>query len=126
MTTPDYDALVSDLKSRLGDDLRWVASFDSDRVAYKVRYVRDDLKTDLTDRDFQIVVHRSMVALNRDHLEDVYFHLGPAQTSVVEYENATAVHLYLDDARGVVIKIESGTPVTLPDFREECLAALGV
>jgi hypothetical protein len=126
MTTPDYDALVSSLESRFEDDLRWIASFDSDRITYKIRYVRDDLKTDLTDRDFQTIVHRSMVALNRDHLEDVYFHLGSAQTSVVEYEDATAVHLYLDGARGVVVKVEGGTPVTLPAFREECLAALGV
>lgn len=125
MAKPDYDALVAHLTDRFGDALRWVASFDSDRFAYEVRYVRDDLKTELSDHDFDTIVHRSMAVFNRRHVEDVYFHLGDARSLVVEHERATAVHLYLDERRGVVVKVESGESVTMPELREACLERLG-
>jgi hypothetical protein len=124
MAKPDYDALISFLEERYGDSLRWVASFDSERIDYTVRYIRDDLKTELSGLDFDTIVHRSMVVFNRRHVEDVYFHLGDARTLVAEYDDATAVHLYLDDRRGVVIKIESGAEVSIPAFREACLERL--
>ncbi|MFC7044734.1 hypothetical protein ACFQH6_04255 [Halobacteriaceae archaeon GCM10025711] len=120
-----FDALVDHLREERGDDLRWVASFDSDRFTYKVRYVRDDLKTDLTDRQLQIIIHRSMAVFNRDHVEDVYYHLGDAQALVVQHEEATAVHLYLDDRRGVVVKLAADAEIPLPGFVEACLDALG-
>ena len=124
MAKPDYDALISFLEERYGDALRWVASFDSDRIEYTVRYIRDDLKTDLSGLDFDTIVHRSMVVFNRRHVEDVYFHLGDARSLVAEYDDAMAVHLYLDDPRGVVIKIENGAEVSMPAFREACLERL--
>jgi hypothetical protein len=124
MASPDYDALIEGLDERVGDSLRWVASFDSDRYAYTVRYIRKDLETELSDRELDTIVHRSMAVFNRDHVEDVYFHLGAARSLVVEYEGSTAIHLYLEGGRGVTVKVESGTPVTLPEFREACLEFL--
>jgi hypothetical protein len=124
MATPDYDALVSFLTDRFGDSLRWVASFDSVRFTYDVRYIRDDLRTDLSGLDFDTIVHRSMAVFNRRHVEDVYYHLGDARSLLVEHERAFAVHLYLDERRGVVVKVETGASVSMPEFREECLSRL--
>ncbi|RBI64470.1 hypothetical protein DMJ13_08325 [halophilic archaeon] len=124
MPNPEYPQFVSALEERYGDDLRWIASFDSESFAYNVRYVREDLKTDLSDRDLQIIIHRSMAVFNRRHVEDVYSHLGDAQSLVVQHEEATAVHLYLDDRTGVVVKLAAGARVELPTFREEYLDLL--
>lgn len=124
MAKPDYAALVSYLTEQHGESLRWVASFDSDRFTYKVRYIRDDLEGDLSGLDFDTIVHRSMAVFNRTHVEDVYFHLGDARSLVVEHERATAIHLYIDERRGVVVKLEPDSDVRLPDFRTECLDRL--
>lgn len=125
MPRRDYEALVAYLRDRFGDDLRWVASFDSARFDYTVRYVREDLKTDLTDSDLDTVVHRSMAVFDRAHVERPYAHLGDVRSLVVDHERATAVHLYLEERRGVVVKVQAGRSVTLPDVREACLARLG-
>jgi hypothetical protein len=124
MPKANYEALISVLQEEYGDALRWVASFDSDSMNYDVRYIRDDLKTELSGLDFDTIVHRSMVVFNRRHLEDVYFHLGDAESLVVEYDEAMAVHLYLDDRRGIVIKLQRGADVSIPEFREACLERL--
>ncbi|HKJ59523.1 MAG TPA: hypothetical protein VKA37_09845 [Halobacteriales archaeon] len=124
MAKPDYEALISFLTDRFDGSLRWVASFDSTRFTYNVRYIREDLKTDLSGLEFDTIVHRSMAVFNRRHVEDVYFHLGDARSLLVDHERAMAVHLYLDDRRGVVVKIESGPSVSMPEFREACLERL--
>jgi hypothetical protein len=126
MSDWNFDALVEYVREEFGDDLRWVASFDSDRFTYQVRYIRDDLRTDLSDLELQTIIHRSMAVFNRDHVEDVYFHLGEARSLVVDHENATAFHLYLDDHRGVVVKVEAGASITVPDLRVASLDRLGV
>ena len=125
MVKPNYDALISYLTNEFGDSLRWVASFDSDHFTYNVRHIREDLKTDLSGLDHDTIVHRSMAVFNRRHVEDVYFHLGNAESLLVEHEQALAFHLYLDDRRGVVVKIETGPSVSIPELRETCLARLG-
>ena len=124
MLNPNYDAMVSFLQEEYGDALRWVASFDSTGFTYDVRYIRDDLKTELSGFNFDTIVHRSMAIFNRRHVEDVYFHLGDAESLLVEYDEAMAVHLYLNDRYGVVIKIQSGADVSMPEFREACLERL--
>ena len=125
MGTPNYDALIATLTDRFGDALRWVASFDSQRFTYDVRYVRDDLETELSGLDFDTIVHRSMAVFNRRHVEDVYFHLGDARSLLVEHEQAWALHLYLDDRRGVVVKVEADASVPMPELREACQRSLG-
>jgi hypothetical protein len=125
MAKPNYDALVTFLRDRFGDSLRWVASFDSDRYTYDVRYIREDLKTELSTHDFDTIVHRSMAVFNRRHVEDVYFHLGDAQSLLVEHERAMALHLYLEGGRGVVVKMQKEADVALPALREECVARMG-
>jgi hypothetical protein len=124
MARPDYDSLLDWLRERFGDDLRWVASFDSDRFDYRIRYVRDDLRTELTEQRLDVIVHRSMAVYNRRHLEDVYNYLGAAECLVVQHDRATAVHLYLDGATGVVVKLSTDAEVTVPTFREEATARL--
>jgi hypothetical protein len=122
--TPDFDGLVTDLTERFGDDLRWVASFDAERYDYEVRYIRPDLTDELSSRDLDIVVHRSIALFRRPYVEEVYDHLGPARTLVVEHERATAVHLYLSDTEGVIVKIRAGNEVAVPSFTDWCLDAL--
>lgn len=126
MAPPEFDTLVEWLEDRFGDALRWTASFDSDRFAYSVRYIRPDLKTELTEQQLDVVIHRSMAVYNRRHLEDVYAHLGPAESLVVRHERATAIHVYFGDARGVVVKLSADTSVTLPEFVETAREKLGV
>jgi hypothetical protein len=121
---PAFDSFTEWLQERYGDSLRWVASFDSDRFTYTVRYIRDDLKTDLSDRDLQILIHRSMAVYNRRHLEDVYNHLGTAQSLVVEHERAMAVHVYFGGPKGVVVKLSKDVSVKTPSFTEEAMAEL--
>jgi hypothetical protein len=121
---PALDSLVEWLQERYGDSLRWVASFDSDRFTYKVRYVREDLKTDLTEHQLDVLIHRSMAVYNRRHLEDVYNHLGTARSLVVEHDRAMAVHIYFDGSKGVVVKLSKDASVTTPSFTEDAMAEL--
>ena len=121
---PDYDGLISYLHDRFDDDLRWVASFDAKRYDYTVHYVRPDLKTELSNHEFDVVVHRSIALFRRPYVEEVYAHLGDARTLLVEYERATAVHIYLSDIDGVIIKIRAGNDIEVPTFVDECLAVL--
>lgn len=124
MARPAYEPFLDWLEDQYGDGIRWVASFDSDRFDYRVRYVRDDLKTELTEQQLDVVIHRSMAVYNRRHLEDVYHHLGRAQSMVVEHDRATAVHLYLDDANGVVVKLSPDASVRTPEFARSAKARL--
>ncbi len=123
-TTPDHDSLVAYLRDRYGDDLRWVASFDARSYDYRMQYLRPDLRTELSEHEFDVVVHRSIALFRRPYVEEVYTHLGPARCLVLEHERATAVHLYLSDREGVIVKIATGNEVSLPAFPDACLAAL--
>jgi hypothetical protein len=122
--TPDYDRLVDYLRDRFADDLRWIASFDTDQYDYTVHYVRPDLTTELSTHEFDVVVHRSIALFRRPYVEQVYSHLGPARTLVVEHDRATAVHLYLSETEGVIIKIRAGNDIGVPSFPADCLAAM--
>lgn len=121
---PDYDRLVNHLVDRFGDDLRWVASFETTRYDYHVRYIRPDLTTELSSRDLDTVVHRSIALFRRPYVGEVYDHLGPVRTLVLEHERATAVHVYLSDTTGVIVKIRAGHEISVPSFTEECLDSL--
>jgi hypothetical protein len=123
-TTPDFDTLVTYLRDRFGEDLRWVASSDAETYRYRVRYIRPDLKTELSTHELDVVIHRSMGLFRRPYVEEVYTHLGPARSLVIEHERATAVHLYLSDTEGVIVKIAAGNEVALPSFADDCFAAL--
>lgn len=122
--TPDYQALVAHLLDEYEDGLRWVACFDSERYSYNVEYIRDDLTTELSTHDLDVVIHRTVALFNRPYVEEVYTHLGDAQCLVLQHERATAVHIYLSDREGLVVKLRAGIDVTLPDFVDECLAVL--
>lgn len=122
--TPDYDALVEMLRDRFADDLRWIASFDSTTYDYTVHYIRPDLKTELSTHDFDVVVHRSIALFRRPYVEEVYTHLGHVDSLVLQHDRATAVHLYLTDTTGVIVKIRTPNRITVPDFTEECMRAL--
>lgn len=126
MGRPDYGTLVEWLRETFGDSLRWTASFDSDSLSYDVRYVRGDLKTELTEQQLDVVIHRSMAVYNRRHLEDVYSHLGPAESLVVQHERATAVHVYFGASRGVVVKLSEDASVTVPELVRAVRQKLGL
>jgi len=121
---PNYDALVAFLLERYEDDLRWIASFDTDRYRYDVQYIREDLKTELSNHEFDVVVHRSIALFNRPYVEEVYTHLGHAFSLVLQHERATAVHVYLSDTDGLIIKIRAANEISVPGFIDECLAVL--
>ena len=122
--TPDYDGLVTRLHDRFEDDLRWVASFDATSYDYTVHHIRPDLKTELSSHEFEVVVHRSIALFRRPYVEEVYAHLGDARTLVIEHERATAVHLYLSDTKGIIVKIATGNEIAVPGFSDDCLDAL--
>jgi hypothetical protein len=121
---PDYDNLVAQLQDRFDDGLRWVASFDATRYDYNIHYVRDDLRTELSSHEFDVIVHRSIALFRRPYVEEVYSHLGEARALIVEHERATAVHLYLSETSGVIVKIRAGNEISVPAFTEECTDAL--
>ncbi|KAB1190537.1 hypothetical protein GJR96_16340 [Haloferax sp. MBLA0076] len=121
---PKYDTLVAMLRDRFDDDLRWVASFDASTYNYTVHYIRPDLKTELSTHDFDVVVHRSIALFRRPYVEEVYAHLGDVNSLVLQHDRATAVHLYLTDSTGVIIKIKAGNNIAIPDFIDDCFAAL--
>jgi len=125
MAKPRYDALVDHLRERYGDRLRWVATFDSDRFTYRVRAIRADLETDLSEHQLDTIVHRSMAIFDRDRMDDVYFHLGEVEAMLVQHEVAMAVHLYLEESTGVVVKVERDAEVTMPTQVDEWLDVLG-
>ena len=123
-TNPNYDSLVAFLQEEFDDDLRWVASFNATSYNYTMRYIRPDLTSELSGHEFDIVVHRSIALFRRPYVEEVYSHLGPARTLVIEHERATAVHLYLSEVTGVIVKIKAGHEIAVPTFTDNCLAAL--
>jgi hypothetical protein len=110
-----FDGLVDALTEQYGADLRWVANYNSKTYNYRFHHVRDGLKNELTGNQLDYVVHRSLAVYNRQHAEDVYFHLGDSDYLVVDYERGTAFHLFLDDVRGVTVVLEPDVSVTLPD-----------
>jgi len=122
--TPDYDNLVAVLRDRYDDDLRWIASFNTDSYRYEIQYIREDLTTELSNHDLDVVVHRSIALFNRPYVEEVYTHLGHAQSLILQHERATAVHIYLSENEGLTIEIRAGNEITVPGVVEECLAAL--
>jgi hypothetical protein len=122
--SPNFDRLVAFLRDRYDDDLRWVASFDAASYDYRMQYIRPDLRTELSTHEFDVVVHRSIALFRRPYVEEVYTHLGPARSLVIEHERATAVHLYLSDTTGVIIKIKRGNEISIPGFVDDCVAAL--
>lgn len=122
--SPNFDRLVAFLRDRYDDDLRWVASFDATSYDYRMQYIRPDLRTELSTHEFDVVVHRSIALFRRPYVEEVYTHLGPARSLVIEHERATAVHLYLSDTTGVIIKIKRGNEISIPGFVDDCVAAL--
>jgi hypothetical protein len=123
-TAPDYDALVAFLRNRFAADLRWVASFDAQSYQYTVQYIRPDLTTELSSHDLDVVIHRTIALFNRAYVEQVYTHLGDARSLVLDHDRATAVHVYLGESDGFVVKIRAGNEVTIPTFVDECLAVL--
>ncbi|WP_411968727.1 hypothetical protein [Haloferax sp. YSSS75] len=123
-TAPNYENLIEMLRDRFDQDLRWVASFDSKTYNYSVHYIRPDLKTELSNHQFDVVVHRSIALFRRPYVEEVYTHLGSVNSLVLQHERATAVHLYLSDTSGVIIKIKAGNSISIPEFTNDCLAAL--
>ena len=122
---PDYDAFVSWLRDEYGEALRWVASFNHKRFSHNVRFIRDDLRNDLTDQQLNVIVHRSLAVFNKAHVEDVYTHLGEAHALIVEHERATAIHVYVSDETGVVVKLETEATVEVPGFAAACRERLG-
>jgi hypothetical protein len=123
-TNPDYESLVAFLRDRFEDDLRWVASFNTDTYRYTVQYIRSDLHTELSSHDLDVVIHRSIALFNRPYVEEVYTHLGNVHSLVLQHDRATAVHFYLGDADGFVVKIRAGNDVSIPGFVDDCLGAL--
>ena len=116
------DELVVFLRDRYGDDLRWVANYNSQTYDYRIHHVRDDLTTELTGNQLDYVIHRSLAVFNKRHSEEVYFHLGESDYLVVHYERGTALHVFLDDERGVTVMLEPEVPFTLPDLVSDCRA----
>jgi hypothetical protein len=123
-TEPNYDRLVEYLHDRFGGDLRLVASFDTDRYDYTVRYVRKELSTELSSHGLDVPVHRSIALFRRPYVEEVYAHLGSDRTLVVEHDRATAVHIYPSETEGLTTKLRAGNEVAIPSFPEGCLTAL--
>ncbi|KAB1197850.1 MULTISPECIES: hypothetical protein [Haloferax] len=121
---PNYENLIEMLRDRFGQNLRWVASFDSKTYNYTVEYIRPDLKTELSNHQFDVVVHRSIALFRRPYIEEVYTHLGNVNALVLQHDRATAVHLYLSDTTGVIVKIKAGNSVSIPEFTNDCIAAL--
>lgn len=110
-----FKPLRRHVEERFEGDLRWIAVFDGDDFDYDVR---DDLANELSSRQFDCLIHRSMAVFNRPHVEEVYFHLGPADYLVAGYESGTAYHVYPEDEQGVVM-LEPDVTVELPGFVEE-------
>lgn len=123
-TKPDYDNVLAFLHDRFVDDLRWVASFDTTTYDYQMHYIKPGVETELSDQEFDAVVHRSMALFRRPAVEEAYGHLGSARALVIEHERATAVHIYLSATTGLIIKVRAGSDVTVPAFTEACLDAL--
>lgn len=115
-----FDRLIPFLENRYGDELRWVANYNSRTYEYRFHHIRDDLTTEFTGNQLDYLVHRSLAVYNKRHAEEVYFNLGEADSLVVDYENGTALHVFLDDRRGVTIVVEPTVSVTVPDLVDDC------
>jgi hypothetical protein len=99
---------VTYLQDRYDESLRWVAASDTNSYRYTVQYVRPDLTTELTEHQLDLAIHRSLGLFSRPNVEAVYRHLGDVQALVLQHELATAVHGYLTESEGFVIKLRSG------------------
>lgn len=117
-----FDKLVQYLRDQYGQDLRWIANYNSETFDYRFHHIRKDLKNDLKGNQLDYVIHRSLAVYNKRHAEEIYFHLGESDYLIVNYERGTAYHLFLDDKRGVTIMLEPDVSVTLPDVIDDCRA----
>lgn len=115
----DFRGLVEFLREQYGEDLRWVANYNSKTYDYRFHHTRDDIKNDLKGNQLDYVIHRSLAVYNKRHAEDVYFHLGESDHLIVNYERGTAFHLFLDDVRGVTVMLEPSVSITVPEAIEE-------
>lgn len=115
----DIGGLVDFLRDGYGEDLRWVANYNSKTYDYHIHHVRKDLKNELKGIQLDHLVHRSLAVYNKRHAENVYFHLGESDYLIVDYERGTAFHLFLDKHRGVTIMLEPHVSVTLPDVIDD-------
>ena len=120
MAKSTFNKLVEYLRNQYGEDLRWVADYNSETYHYRVHHIREDLKNDLKGNQLDHVIHRSLAVYNKRHAEGVYFHLGESDYLIVNYERGTAYHLFLDDTRGVTIMLEPHVSVTLPEMIDDC------
>jgi hypothetical protein len=83
MASHDVAHLASHLRTEYGDDLRWVAYYNSRSYTYQVEHLRDDLRNELTENQLDRVIHRSLAVYNKRHAEEVYFHLGESDYLIV-------------------------------------------
>lgn len=116
----EFGELVAFLSAEFEADLRWVAVYNAETYDYNFRFIRDDLKTELTGNQLDYLIHRSLAVYNKRHAEEVYFHLGEADSLVVDYDRGRAIHVFLDDVRGVTIMVEPDRSIRLPEFSEAC------
>ncbi|MFB6077823.1 MAG: hypothetical protein ABEJ80_02445 [Halarchaeum sp.] len=103
------------LRDRFGDALRTVLVYDESVNEYT--HLADRVDDQYTDGELDRIAreHGFRDALTGPHFESL-FHLGDTTATVTRFEDGTLVQVPFDDATGVVITVESGTPIDLDEL----------
>ncbi|QLG26545.1 hypothetical protein HUG10_02865 [Halorarum halophilum] len=119
--------LVEYCKERTGENLRTVARYNTTSETLTVECVRDDLRSQYTDEQYEMLVeklydtHESVVEIG-----DKGAPIGDCVSSVHYFENGFVIQLVLDEDDGYIITFDSVVGSSLASFIEECLTHAGV
>lgn len=111
--------LVVDLRERIGDDLRAVATYHED--SYEVVYERSDVaeKPRAIERIHQELI---MEGMGTEHLEDV-FDVGELNCTMHSFEEAMCFHFRSGSMTGRFVSVDPDALVPVEEFVDICKRA---
>jgi len=122
MDTPE-ERLAAYLRSRIGDDLRSVSSYDEDGVS--AVYRRPGITDAYTDEQLltlAVAAQELNDTLHAVGIDDSP--LGEPNAGVYGFENAYVLQFPVSETEGVIVTIESGVGTALGAFLSDCAAQL--
>jgi len=100
------------LRDRFGEALRTVLVYDESVNEYT--YLADRVDDQYSDDELDRIAreHGFRDALTGPHFESL-FHLGDTTATVTRFEDGTLVQVPFGETTGIVLTVESGTPIDL-------------
>jgi hypothetical protein len=121
MLVDDREALVTDLRELVGDDLRVVAEYGAE--GYDAFYLREDITPRLDAVADEIHDDLVLQGIGRGRLEDL-FDAGALHCSMHRFDDLMAFHFTAGELTGLFVTVDSNTDVPLASFSAACKSRL--